>query len=937
MKLFGLILSLTLLVTTPTFKLNDNNDNGLNELFHYKMNNLNGYEEISKTTNVSISGTQHLITDENGNQNEAVKFNGDGGYKFNETPNLPSDYVIDINVKPYSSITDLALIISKADYKSNDNRDFTLGVGKEGSKYYIILNVFNDTLGTWSAISDYITIDTYHNVRVEFIGTFAQMFVDNKSLGTVDVKPRSNKVTPFIIGYGINSKNNTNTSYQAFKGEISDLKILEGKYDRDNMKTQIPDNPLIRYSFEKSSGVQILDSTPNIYHGQIYPELNKANATSSKIVTGIENNAYQLNGGNIIKTNYSLDMSKDFSISITFKVNELPTGTSTLIGQINTGYNQRELAISITEKQLLICEVRLGDTWSGARAVSYIEIGRWYNYTIVSSGDVIRNYINGFESTYRDVPNRTTKTGASLLIGGSLNGTNITQTLKCTVDEFVCYQRALSKDEVHQLISSSINIENRTNVNVINSDFYQKEVNYVKNVEFVSMQKSIYTEYKWQHGVSMTHFNNKFYATWGRNKGAENTVGEQAVIYESDDARNWKYHSEISAGNTMAYSHGVIYPHNNELYLMLPYYGGSDGVSPTGIRFRNLELHGFKLNSNGEWENICKVDGFWPLQQPIKMKNGNYIMAGIDTLWRSAVAISNGDDMSSWKIITIPYIGTGFTESNVIVEDDKISLYMRNENPYYNKRYVAGISYSYDFGESWTSAQESDLEFYSSKPCAGTLSDGTKYIIGNSLHGCETSRLALTIALSDGDKFSDQYLIRGSEVPDSLKETYKDRASLYYQATSYPSTFEKDGYLYVCYSSDMFGSNYNNIELAIIKLSNLYAYRNASTFINECEGKDSSEIIELFNNLNNDTVKQILIEKGFIALHMNVLNNRTLEEDKKYVQEVVETIMNIIDTTTSENIETNKQKVSDIFNSLTSRLKGLIELDDYNKIILYLK
>ena len=228
MKLFGLILSLTLLVTTPTFKLNDNNDNGLNELFHYKMNNLNGFEEISKTTNVSISGTQHLITDENGNQNEAVKFNGDGGYKFNQTPNLPSDYVIDINVKPYSSITDLGLIISKADYKSNDNRDFTLGVGKEGSKYYIILNVFNDTLGTWSAISDYITIDTYHNVRVEFVGTFAQMFVDNKSLGTVDVKPRSTKVTPFIIGYGINSKNNTNTSYQAFKGEISDLKILEG-------------------------------------------------------------------------------------------------------------------------------------------------------------------------------------------------------------------------------------------------------------------------------------------------------------------------------------------------------------------------------------------------------------------------------------------------------------------------------------------------------------------------------------------------------------------------------------------------------------------------------------------------------------------------------------------------------------------------------------
>ena len=107
-----------------------------------------------------------------------------------------------------------------------------------------------------------------------------------------------------------------------------------------------------------------------------------------------------------------------------------------------------------------------------------------------------------------------------------------------------------------------------------------------------------------------------------------------------------------------------------------------------------------------------------------------------------------------------------------------------------------------------------------SKIYAGTLYTGERYIISNGKKGANRNRGALTIAIEEDGKFSKIYKIRDREIPTALKETYFELDEQ--EAMSYPFALEKDGKLYVIYSSFMSkGCNYNNIELAILDLSEI--------------------------------------------------------------------------------------------------------------------
>ena len=52
-------------------------------------------------------------------------------------------------------------------------------------------------------------------------------------------------------------------------------------------------------------------------------------------------------------------------------------------------------------------------------------------------------------------------------------------------------------------------------------------------------------------------------------------------------------------------------------------------------------------------------DGFWPMQEPLKMADGNWIMSGIHVGDGNpaAVAVSRGDDLTKWEQVRIPEAG----------------------------------------------------------------------------------------------------------------------------------------------------------------------------------------------------------------------------------------------------------------------------------------
>ena len=902
----------------------------MQRIFHAEMNSLEDKDGLV------VTGSHTLCNDRNNISNEAMVFDGNGGLRIDNAPDLSGNFTLTIDFKVDSDkLSGLVLLLSKADYSSNSTREFTLGVGKDSGGAYIILNAFDDSYGNWRGISGYFDPTTYHQAKIEYYSNHAALYVDGDCYGCNNVhENRTDKHAPLLIGYGLNSSTSTPITYQAFSGIIDDVSIYDAVEENDEMKDQIIDNPTLRYSFNHASSTEVFDDSNNGHVGHIFPATEKSNATSSKIYKGLTGNGIYLNGNNLLETDFSINSANDYTVSMNFMLPEIPSAQRILFAQCNYGKNQREISAAITASSLLVLEIRIGESWSSGRAVAEVKPNVWYNFTLVQKANYTYCYINGLCSTIRDVSGRVTNTGATLAFGGTMNNSSGTSFLKCYLDEIVCYNKALTEDELISMIPSSVQTARREVANAISDGFYDNKVNQLSGIKFVSIKMSEQGGYKWQHGVSMTFFNNKFYATWGRNKGAENTAGEESVIFVSDDALTWTHLADLVPETDYSYSHGVIFEHNNNLMLLTPHFAGNSSTSPTGTRFVNLSMHGYIVDGAALTKMPFEVLDFWPLQQPVRMNNGNYIMGGIDEYWRAAVAISDGEDFTSWRVVKIPYMGCGWTETNIMVENNKVIASIRKENPYDVKDTRLGISYSDDYGENWSLIQESDMRFSNSKPCTGTLSDGNEYLIGNSLMGAISSRRALTISLGKNGIYEDLYVIRDAQVPEELKSLYIGKETG--QALSYPSTLEKDGKLYVGYSSEMYGGNNNNIELAIIDMNCLYQYRNANKFIEDHKQSSASQIIADFTNLDEYT-KSALIKEGYLGPYKYELDKLDMKSLKEIVDLEVSKMLEIIKSANAENRKDKQAEVKKIFSSLSNKQIALIDKEAYLVIKTFLK
>ena len=134
---------------------------------------------------------------------------------------------------------------------------------------------------------------------------------------------------------------------------------------------------------------------------------------------------------------------------------------------------------------------------------------------------------------------------------------------------------------------------------------------------------------------------------------------------------------------------------------------------------------------------------------------------------------------------------------------------------------------SKDFGRTWTEIRESNLPMAASKPYAGILSTGQRYLVCTTTADSANRRSPLTIAVSRPREsvFSRIYRIRDAAV--AVPGSSVPRIESHPQCRlSYPYAAEYDGKLYVIYSNDgSRGGNRNSCELAIIPIEKLRAGR----------------------------------------------------------------------------------------------------------------
>ncbi len=329
------------------------------------------------------------------------------------------------------------------------------------------------------------------------------------------------------------------------------------------------------------------------------------------------------------------------------------------------------------------------------------------------------------------------------------------------------------------------------------------------------------------HGAAIAVHGGKFYATFGRNEGLENSVGEHTVCFVSDDGEAWRFHSVMGGmEEQVARSHGILFEQGSRLWAYnAVFYGTVQPNVPNtgGGYYPGLCVEGYYLDDESdEWVPVGRVaEDFWPLNQPEPIGGGKYIIPGTSKRWLSAYLI--GSVETGWQKFDTPIDFVRYTETACLVSGQHIRLLMRNSRRDIDmdKRYLACAA-SEDGGASWQ-VGETALYDNDSKPAAITLSNGVKCIIGNRLAQQGFSRAVLCIAYTapGSDVFSGLRIIRDQHIPAQLAELYAPQTEQ--GASAYPYCMEHDGKLYIIYSSCGTDGlpNHNRIELAVLNIDSL--------------------------------------------------------------------------------------------------------------------
>jgi hypothetical protein len=329
--------------------------------------------------------------------------------------------------------------------------------------------------------------------------------------------------------------------------------------------------------------------------------------------------------------------------------------------------------------------------------------------------------------------------------------------------------------------------------------------------------------YRFLHGVALCFHKERLYASFGHNKGGENTDTEEARFCVSkDDGKTWSEVRTMDAGDgPVGVSHGAFLSHNGTLWA---FHGAYTGTMK-GVHTRAYVLD----ETTQQWQPKGTVidGGFWPMQEPQKMADGNWIMAGLKVGEGNpaVVAISHGDDFTKWDVVPIPQakdLNKMWGESTVIVNGKRITSLSR-----YGDKAEALVANSENYGRNWDEMRPSNLQMTTSKPIAGTLSTGQRYLICSTTADSGKRRSPLTIAVSKPGEilFSKVFVIRHAEFPGGPGESHKGAA------LSYPYAVEHAGNLYVGYSNSGGGVgrvgtgrelwNNNSAELAVIPIAAL--------------------------------------------------------------------------------------------------------------------
>jgi hypothetical protein len=544
---------------------------------------------------------------------------------------------------------------------------------------------------------------------------------------------------------------------------------------------------------------------------------------TANIATGAVGQCLVLDGQSLIELKESADLaSNSFSVSLWFNPYDLSGGQQMLAGKNRYSKNERQWSLTIEPDGKLKAHLQQGG-WSTITCDQPLAAGRWHQVNLVVATDQASLYLNGKPAGDVKLKMPIVATGAPITLGGIWDANAVRQAFHGALDEFSVQSRVLTAQEIaasYRPVSSTHEIS-KLIAGLPLWDGSQKlpkanELPQVTGARFyvIKQQRPDTDGCNWTLGVGLAWHEGKLYASYGYNKGSENTPTEEAHVRVSDDGgKTWGPTIVMDAGDDdLGVSHGVFLSHGGKLWAFM------GGFYANEKPYHRVHTRAYLLNEgSGQWEAKGSVveGGFWPMQEPLKMDDGNWIMSGFRIGGRNgnlpAVAISQGEDFANWDLIDIPAkpgLGNVWGESTVIVEGKRILNISR-----YGKRALALLSISEDGGRTWSPTAPSNLPMATSKPYAGTLSNGQRYLVCTTTADTGGKRSPLTIAVSKPGEsvFSKVLLVRHSVFPEGPGVSAESADF------SYPYVVEHEGKLYIGYTHKSHVAN----ELAVIPIGSL--------------------------------------------------------------------------------------------------------------------
>jgi len=549
-----------------------------------------------------------------------------------------------------------------------------------------------------------------------------------------------------------------------------------------------------------------------------------------RLASGVKGKSLALDGRAVLELKDSAKLThveKGFTFVTWVNPYRLNAGQQMIVAKNVYAKNHREWSVMVDRDNRFTLYLYQGK-WQTVKADTPVKPGHWFQVGVVIKPGEAELWVNGKRGGTRKLVKPLPQTAAPFTLGGVNDNGRIWQNLFGALDEARFYNRPLSPREITGLyrpVAATHKLPARVAQGSEGFPLWggsnlpktsQAEV--LKGVQFHVIKKweRKVDGYGFLHGVALAWHKGKLYASFGHNKGSENTLTEEGRYCVSEDGgKTWSKVQTIDVGvgdDNLAVSHGVFLSRGQTLWAFL----GSFYGTRKGVHTRAYTLD----EKSGRWQPQGTVvkDGFWPMTEPVKMADGNWIMPGfiVGKGNPAAVAISTGDDLKKWKPIVIPR-GAGvrsmWGESSIIVDGAQITNIAR-----YGGAPLALAAMSKDYGRTWTPSVESNLPMAMSKPCSGVLSTGQRYLICSTTADGGNRRSPLTIAVGkQGENtFFKVFVIRHAVFPEGPGESHR-RAAL-----SYPYATEYQGKLYVCYSNNgERNANHNSAELAVIPLSSL--------------------------------------------------------------------------------------------------------------------